>query len=67
MKAIIVGGGIGGLTTALMLRARGIGCELFEQADSIRELGVGINTLPHAIRGRATSAPWLSRQYRRRR
>ena len=24
MKAIIVGGGIGGLTTALMLRARGI-------------------------------------------
>ena len=50
MKAIIVGGGIGGLTTALMLRARGIGCELFEQSDSIRELGVGINTLPHAIR-----------------
>ena len=39
MKAIIVGGGIGGLTTALMLRARGIGCELFEQSDTIRELG----------------------------
>ncbi|MET0446731.1 MAG: FAD-dependent monooxygenase, partial [Pseudorhodoplanes sp.] len=50
MKAIIVGGGIGGLTTALMLRARGIDCELFEQADTIRELGVGINTLTHAIR-----------------
>src|SRR5664279_1050669 len=50
MKAIIVGGGIGGLTTALMLRSRGIACELFEQSDSIRELGVGINTLPHAIR-----------------
>src|ERR1700731_4326678 len=50
MKAIIVGGGIGGLTTALMLRARGIDCEIFEQADTIRELGVGINTLPHAIR-----------------
>src|SRR2546426_10584858 len=50
MKAIIVGGGIGGLTTALMLRARGIDCELFEQSESIRELGVGINTLPHAIR-----------------
>ena len=50
MMAIIVGGGIGGLTTALMLRARGIDCELFEQSDTIRELGVGINTLPHAIR-----------------
>src|SRR3954467_1723808 len=50
MKAFIVGGGIGGLTTALMLRARGIECELLEQSESIRELGVGINTLPHAIR-----------------
>src|SRR3954467_9658502 len=49
MKAIIVGGGIGGLATALMLHERGIGCEVYEQADAIRELGVGINTLPHAI------------------
>ena len=50
MKAIIVGGGIGGLVTALMLHARGIDCEIYEQADAIRELGVGINTLPHAIK-----------------
>ena len=50
MKAIIVGGGVGGLVTALMLHARGIDCEVYEQADSIRELGVGINTLPHAIK-----------------
>jgi hypothetical protein len=33
-----------------MLHARGIDCEIFEQADSVRELGVGINTLPHAIK-----------------
>jgi 2-polyprenyl-6-methoxyphenol hydroxylase-like FAD-dependent oxidoreductase len=50
MKAIIVGGGIGGLTTALMLRARGLDCEIFEQSSEVRELGVGINTLPHAIK-----------------
>ena len=50
MKVIIVGGGIGGLTTALMLHARGIDCEVYEQADTVRELGVGINTLPHAIK-----------------
>src|SRR5262245_30231861 len=50
MKVIIVGGGIGGLTTALMLHARGIDCEIYEQSDTIRELGVGINTLPHAIK-----------------
>ncbi|HEY6994568.1 MAG TPA: FAD-dependent monooxygenase, partial [Xanthobacteraceae bacterium] len=50
MKVIIVGGGIGGLTSALMLHARGIDCELYEQSDAVRELGVGINTLPHAIK-----------------
>jgi len=50
MKVIIVGAGVGGLVTALMLHARGIDCEVFEQADAIRELGVGINTLPHAIK-----------------
>jgi hypothetical protein len=50
MKVIIVGGGIGGLTSALMLHARGIDCEVYEQSDAIRELGVGINTLPHAIK-----------------
>lgn len=50
MKVIIIGGGIGGLTTALMLHARGIPCEVFEAAVEVRELGVGINVLPHAIR-----------------
>jgi 2-polyprenyl-6-methoxyphenol hydroxylase-like FAD-dependent oxidoreductase len=50
MKVIIVGGGIGGLTLALMLQARGIGAVVYEQASEIREVGVGINTLPHAIR-----------------
>src|SRR5215204_1673895 len=49
MKAVVVGAGIGGLTTALMLHQRGIACEIYEQADAVRELGVGINTLPHAI------------------
>ena len=50
MKAIVVGGGIGGLATALSLHAEGIEVEVFEQARTIRELGVGINTLPHAIK-----------------
>ena len=49
MKAIIVGGGVGGLTLALMLHARGVACEVYEQSSTIREVGVGINTLPHAI------------------
>jgi len=49
MQVVIVGGGIGGLTLALMLHARGIGCHVHEASRRIRELGVGINVLPHAI------------------
>lgn len=50
MKVLIVGGGIGGFATALSLHAVGIDCEVFEQSRNIRELGVGINLLPHAVR-----------------
>ncbi len=50
MKVLIAGGGVGGLTLALMLHRRGIAAEVFEQASEVRELGVGINTLPHAIK-----------------
>jgi 5-methylphenazine-1-carboxylate 1-monooxygenase len=49
MKVIVVGGGIGGLATALMCHARGLQCEVYEQAPEIREVGVGINLLPHAV------------------
>ena len=47
---LITGGGIGGLTLALMLHQRSIPCLVFEAAETVRPLGVGINTLPHAIR-----------------
>lgn len=49
MKAVVAGAGIGGLTTALFLHAAGIEVEIFERADQVRELGVGINLLPHAV------------------
>jgi 2-polyprenyl-6-methoxyphenol hydroxylase-like FAD-dependent oxidoreductase len=50
MKVLIVGGGIGGLAAALSLHASGLDCTVFEQVREPRELGVGINTLPHAIK-----------------
>jgi 5-methylphenazine-1-carboxylate 1-monooxygenase len=50
MHVLIVGGGIGGLATALSLHDVGISCTVFEQVRELRELGVGINTLPHAIK-----------------
>ena len=49
MTVLVVGGGIGGLATALSLHSRGIDCTVYEQSSDLRELGVGINTLPHAI------------------
>ncbi|MEL6996617.1 MAG: flavin-dependent oxidoreductase [Pseudomonadota bacterium] len=49
MKVLIAGGGIGGLVLALMLHHRGIRAQVFEQAGQVREIGVGINTLPVAI------------------
>lgn len=50
MKVLVIGGGIGGFATALSLHALGIECEVFEQSRRVGELGVGINTLPHAIK-----------------
>jgi 5-methylphenazine-1-carboxylate 1-monooxygenase len=49
MATLIAGGGIGGLTLALMLHAKGIECQVLEAAAAIRPLGVGINALPHSI------------------
>jgi 2-polyprenyl-6-methoxyphenol hydroxylase-like FAD-dependent oxidoreductase len=50
MKVLIAGGGIGGLTAALALHHAGIEVEVYEQARDFRELGVGINLLPHAVK-----------------
>ena len=49
MKVLVAGGGIGGLVTALALRAQGFDVTVFEQAREMRPLGVGINLLPHAV------------------
>ncbi|HEY1246669.1 MAG TPA: flavin-dependent oxidoreductase [Hyphomicrobiaceae bacterium] len=50
MTVLVAGAGIGGLTLALMLKERGIKSVVYEQASEVREVGVGINTLPHAIK-----------------
>jgi 5-methylphenazine-1-carboxylate 1-monooxygenase len=49
MEGLIVGGGIGGLVTALALHRQGIGVRVFESVREIRPLGVGINLLPRAV------------------
>jgi 2-polyprenyl-6-methoxyphenol hydroxylase-like FAD-dependent oxidoreductase len=49
MRIIISGGGIGGLTAALALQARGHDVTVLEAVREPRPLGVGINLLPHAV------------------
>jgi len=50
MTIAIVGGGIGGLSLALALHQRGLACEVFETVPDVKEIGVGITLLPHAVR-----------------
>jgi 2-polyprenyl-6-methoxyphenol hydroxylase-like FAD-dependent oxidoreductase len=50
MQVAIIGGGIAGLALALNLHARGLACRIYEAAPELRELGVGITLLPHAVR-----------------
>jgi 2-polyprenyl-6-methoxyphenol hydroxylase-like FAD-dependent oxidoreductase len=47
---LIAGGGIGGLTAALHLHRAGHEVDVFESVVAPRELGVGINLLPHSVR-----------------
>ena len=49
-KIIIVGGGIGGLATAIALRQRGCEVAVFEQAQELREIGAGLSVWPNATR-----------------
>jgi 2-polyprenyl-6-methoxyphenol hydroxylase-like FAD-dependent oxidoreductase len=41
-KVVIVGGGIGGLTTALALLRRGIDVDVYEQSAVLKEVGAGV-------------------------
>jgi len=52
MNILIAGGGIGGLTLALKLKASGLPCSIHvsEAVSEFKPLGVGINMLPHAMR-----------------
>jgi hypothetical protein len=51
LRVAIAGGGIGGMALALSLHDAGFrNVDVYESASSVKELGVGINVLPHATR-----------------
>jgi len=49
-RVLLAGGGIGGLVAALCLDRAGHEVTVFEAVAEPRELGVGINLLPHSVR-----------------
>ena len=50
MKAIVVGGGIGGLTAAVALTRNGWQVEVLERAREFGEVGAGLSVWPNALR-----------------
>ena len=47
MRALILGGGVGGLTAALCLRRIGWDVQVFERASQISEFGAGVQISPN--------------------
>ncbi|KUL27829.1 FAD-dependent monooxygenase [Actinoplanes awajinensis] len=43
LRVAVVGAGIGGLTTAIALRARGFTIDVYDQASSLSEIGAGLS------------------------
>ncbi|MFC3502655.1 FAD-dependent oxidoreductase [Micromonospora krabiensis] len=50
-RAVVVGGGIGGLSAALALHRRGWQVTVLERAPELREVGAGLTLMANALRG----------------
>lgn len=50
LRVGVVGAGLGGLATALALQQRGIAATVFEQAETLSEIGAGITLSPNATK-----------------
>ncbi|MEV6277058.1 FAD-dependent monooxygenase [Nocardia sp. NPDC051832] len=50
MKALVVGGGIGGLAAALAFHQRGWTVEVLERAPEVTEIGAGLSIQPNGLR-----------------
>jgi salicylate hydroxylase len=50
MRVGVIGGGIGGLCTAVALAKFGVDVHVFEQAQQLREVGAGIGVGPNAVK-----------------
>ena len=75
LRVAVVGGGIGGVATALALHRRGLDVRLYEQAPELKEVGAGVAIQPNGVKMlerlglgddlRRTGAKWVDPQFRR--
>lgn len=50
LRAVVVGGGIGGIAAAVALARAGIDVEVYEQAQQLAEVGAGVSLAPNGLR-----------------
>ncbi len=50
LRAVVVGGGIGGTAAAAALARAGIGVRVYEQAQRLAEVGAGVSLAPNGLR-----------------
>ncbi|PRD16910.1 FAD-dependent urate hydroxylase HpxO [Pantoea coffeiphila] len=50
MKALVIGGGIGGLSAAVALENAGIDCEVYEAVKEIKPVGAAISIWPNGVK-----------------
>ena len=50
LRAVVVGGGIGGIAAAVALARAGIDVQVYEQAQQLAEVGAGVSLAPNGLR-----------------
>jgi salicylate hydroxylase len=50
LRAVVVGGGIGGMAAAVALDRAGIDVRVYEQARELTEVGAGVSLAPNGLR-----------------
>jgi salicylate hydroxylase len=50
LRAVVVGGGLGGMAAAVALAQAGIGVRVYEQAQQLAEVGAGVSLAPNGLR-----------------
>ncbi|WP_127355221.1 FAD-dependent monooxygenase [Actinacidiphila soli] len=50
MRAAVVGAGVSGLAVAILLRRRGVRCDVYEKSDALGAVGAGIQLSPNGAR-----------------